>query len=208
MNADDAKQRLRVELRRRVAAMSPGECAAASAAVREHLAASEVWDRSAVILLYAADASEPDLDALITLARAQGRVVCLPRVHWDTKTMTPAAVRGPEDLRLGRHGIRVPTETCEAIPPESVSLIVVPGIGFDLTGHRVGRGGGFYDRFLAGRTALGSIRVGSSGAVTLGACFAAQVVAGVPVGTHDQRVDGLVTETGLAMVARNMEGPR
>ncbi len=202
MNPLEAKKRLREELRGRVGAMSAVERAAASARIREHLTESDAWERASVVLMYAADASEPDLDGLIGLGTEAGKTVCVPGLDWAAKTMAPAAVRGVEDLVDDRHGIRVPAPTCPAVAPESVGLVVVPGVGFDRAGGRVGRGGGFYDRFLAGLEAGGPI-----GTVVLGACFAAQVVGRVPSGPHDRRVDGLVTETGLTVVVRDTEGP-
>lgn len=202
MNPSEAKKRLRAELRERVAAMPAVERAAAAARMRAHLSDSDPWRAAGVVLLYAADASEPDLDGLIAAGAAAGKTVCVPRIDWEAKTMAPAAVRGVEDLVDDRHGIRAPAASCPAVAPESVGLVVVPGVGFDRAGGRVGRGGGFYDRFLAGLEAGGPI-----GTVVLGACFAAQVVGRVPSGAHDRRVDGLVTEAGLWMVDRDTEGP-
>lgn len=202
MNPSEAKKRLRAELRERVAAMPAVERAAAAARLRAHLSDSDPWRAAGVVLLYAADASEPDLDGLIAAGAASGKTVCVPRIDWGAKSMAPAAVRGVEDLVDDRHGIRVPAASCPAVAPESVGLVVVPGVGFDRAGGRVGRGGGFYDRFLAGLEAGGPI-----GTVVLGACFAAQVVGRVPSGAHDRRVDGLVTEAGLWMVDRDTEGP-
>lgn len=201
MNPDQAKARLRATLGDRVAAMPAGERAAASARIRDHIAASGLWRRASVVMLYAADASEPDLDALISTGVDAGKTVCVARIDWEGKRMVPASVGSPADLVPDRHGIRVPGAACPGVAPESVGLVVVPGVGFDLSGGRVGRGGGFYDRFLAGLEAGGPIR-----AVAVGACFAAQVVGRVPSGAHDRKVDGLVTETGLTM-HRDTEGP-
>jgi 5-formyltetrahydrofolate cyclo-ligase len=86
------------------------------------------------------------------------------------------------------------------VAPGAVELVIVPGVGFGRDGTRLGRGGGFYDRFLAERSAGGSMRM-----VVLGACFAAQVVGRIPSGAHDQRVDGLVTEAGLVKLAQGTE---
>lgn len=195
MNPVEAKRALRAELRARVTAMDPTTRAAASAEVRKHVAASAAWARAGVVMLYAADGSEPDLDGLIGRGVAAGKTVCLPRVDWEGKRLIPSIVGGAGDLVEDRHGIRVPAVGCAAAEPGSLDLVVVPGVGFARDGTRLGRGGGFYDRFLAERSAGGSMRM-----VVLGACFAAQVVGRIPSGAHDRRVDGLVTEAGLEMV--------
>ncbi len=202
MNPVQAKRAMRETIRFRVRAMGAAARAEASAAVRGHLAGSRAWARAGVVMLYAADEGEPDLDGLIGLGVAAGKTVCVPRVDWEGKRLIPAAVGSPADLEPDRHGIRVPTGTCASVSPELVELLVVPGVGFDRSGNRLGRGGGFYDRFLAERSAEGSMRM-----VVIGACFAAQVVGRVPSGIHDRRVDGLVTEAGLEMMAWDTEGP-
>jgi 5-formyltetrahydrofolate cyclo-ligase len=202
LNPAQAKRAMRGEIRARVETMGPAHRAEASAAVRGHLAGSAVWARAGVVMLYAADAGEPDLDGLIGLGRAAGKTMCVPRVDWEGKRLIPAAVDSPTDLESDRHGIRVPTRDCASVSPELVGLLVVPGVGFDRAGNRLGRGGGFYDRFLAERSADGSMRM-----VVIGACFLAQVVGRVPSGIHDRRVDGLVTEAGLELMARDKEGP-
>ncbi len=203
MSPADAKRELRARLRAVVGAMDAGSRRAASGLIRAHLAASDAWRRAGVVMIYAADASEPDLDGLIGVGAGEGKTVCVARVDWARRAMSPASVRSPEDLVAGRHGIREPGTGCPEVPPDLVELVVVPGVGFDASGGRLGRGGGFYDRFLAERSVGG---VGA-GVVLIGACFAAQVVERVPRQAHDRPVDGLVTEAGLSMVVRDTEGP-
>lgn len=193
----DAKALLRAELRARVRAMSPDERAAASQAVRAHLQASVWWRESLAVMIYAADETEPDLDALIEAGTHAGKAVCVPRVDWAGRRLDPTVVASAGELVAGRHGIRQPGRGSGILPgrvvPEQggLGLVVAPGVGFDRQGGRLGRGGGFYDRFLAAR---------SMGCIVIGACFEAQVVGRVPGESHDRPVDGTVTEAGLVMV--------
>ena len=69
-------------------------------------------------------------------------------------------------------------------------VILTPGLAFDRTGGRLGRGAGFYDRFLE-RAKL------STSAPVLGVCFAEQLVDRVPADTHDVGVGMLVTQEGV-----------
>jgi 5,10-methenyltetrahydrofolate synthetase len=71
--------------------------------------------------------------------------------------------------------------------PETIDLILVPGLAFSEDGHRLGRGGGFFDRLLAGRGAS---------AFKLAICFSFQVQPQVPVEGHDIQMNAVITETG------------
>jgi 5-formyltetrahydrofolate cyclo-ligase len=69
--------------------------------------------------------------------------------------------------------------------PEAIDLILVPGLAFSKDRHRLGRGGGFFDRLLAGRAA---------GAFKLGICFSFQLVDAIPTEEHDIVMNAVVTE--------------
>jgi 5-formyltetrahydrofolate cyclo-ligase len=75
------------------------------------------------------------------------------------------------------------------------ALILVPGLAFDRGGRRLGRGGGYYDRFLSkrGNPASG----GKRGMYAVGLCMECQLVKRVPAGRDDQNMDGVLTEKGL-----------
>lgn len=69
--------------------------------------------------------------------------------------------------------------------PPSIDLILVPGVAFSTDRHRLGRGGGFFDRLLAGPAA---------NAFKLGVCFSFQMIESVPTGSHDVVMDAIVTD--------------
>ena len=85
-------------------------------------------------------------------------------------------------------GVEEP-QSGEAVVPD---LLLVPLLAFDSRGHRLGYGGGFYDRTLAGLRAVGPVRA-------FGLAYAAQEVPGVPSGGHDARLDAIVTERGFGI---------
>ncbi len=89
-------------------------------------------------------------------------------------------------LTPGPFGILEP-ETREAVPPEEVDLFLLPGVGFDRAGHRLGYGRGYYDRLLA--------RVGIAG-IRAGLAFSEQVVPEIPAGAGDVPIHYLITEKG------------
>ena len=83
-------------------------------------------------------------------------------------------------------GIPSPPPEAEALTPE---LIIAPVLAFDRTGGRLGQGGGYYDRTIEALRAIGPVQV-------VGLAFASQELNAVPMGPHDQRLDGVVTERG------------
>ena len=89
-----------------------------------------------------------------------------------------------EGIAAGAYGIREPISN-EAFPPEQIDLIVVPAMAFGADGARLGRGGGFYDRFLS----QPDLR-----AATCGLAFHEQVLDAVPTGEHDCPVMVVVTD--------------
>lgn len=92
-----------------------------------------------------------------------------------------------EHLRTGTFGIREPdANTARQVFPGEDDTILVPGLAFDRAGGRLGRGGGFYDRFLAQWPHARRVGVG----------FSIQLIDAVPREAHDAQVDAIVTEDG------------
>ena len=88
----------------------------------------------------------------------------------------------------GEFGALIPAEGPWVVP----EVVIVPLLAFDARGYRLGYGGGFYDRTLAGLRERGRV-------VAVGFAFAAQEVDVVPVDAYDQRLDAVVTEAGLRL---------
>ncbi|TVQ78748.1 MAG: 5-formyltetrahydrofolate cyclo-ligase [Phycisphaeraceae bacterium] len=129
---------------------------------------------------------EPDLSGVIERAFADGKRVCLPRAEWDAGTMEAILVAGPGyAVRTGRHGVIEPDGDERAVPG-SIDLVLVPGLAFDRAGVRLGRGAGFYDRFLRDCAGL-----------RLGVAFGEQVAEAVPRQPHDELVHAIATESGV-----------
>jgi 5-formyltetrahydrofolate cyclo-ligase len=97
--------------------------------------------------------------------------------------MVPVAVTSlDEGIAPGRHGLREPVGGT-VIDPKDLGVVIVPGLAFDERGNRLGRGGGFYDRFLA-----------TTPAFRIGVCFEVQLASSVPAGPLDVPMDAVVTE--------------
>ena len=155
-------------------AFSEGQ--AASARVREALWASAAWRAATVIYGYRPLRSEPDW-----LGTGTGeKTIAYPK-------LTPAGLRfvTARTFESGPSGVEEPVDGVPAPPPD---LILVPGLAFDPAGRRLGRGGGFYDRFLAAQSNFWG--------VVCGVCFSFQIVSRVPNEPHDMRVACLLSEKG------------
>jgi 5-formyltetrahydrofolate cyclo-ligase len=154
--------------------------------VAEHvLALPEVADARAVMVFYSFGAELPTATLIERLHR-DGRRVLLP--YLETVGTMEAAEIAPDDvLAPTAYGPKEPTRRAPVDPTE-VEVVIAPGLAFDLSGRRLGYGGGHYDRYM-GRLRRGVPRIGIG--------FSAQVVREVPAGEGDQLLDAVVTEDGV-----------
>ncbi len=91
-----------------------------------------------------------------------------------------------DHLRAGPWNLLEPDpQHCPVVPASEIDLFLIPGLAFTRAGGRLGRGAGFYDRFLS------SVHPGT---VKLGVCFHAQLVSAMPLEIHDHEVDRVITE--------------
>lgn len=117
------------------------------------------------------------------------RRVCVPRMNWTDRTMEPALVTDwDNDFVLNRIGLREPRSDLVVIPLSELDAVIVPGLAFDHAGRRLGRGGGFYDRFLPRLHP----RV-----LTIGVCLREQIVPHVPIDPIDIPVRVVISDEGV-----------
>ncbi len=151
----------------------------------ELLRKQEIWRNARAILFYAALPGELDLTPLIPEALQSGQVVALPRFVPETGIYEAVLITAYDtDCAAGQFGIAEPGAHCEAIPLNRLDLALTPGLGFDLSGRRLGRGQGFYDRLLA-----------EFAGVKCGVAFGPQVVAQLPAEGHDITMNFILTPT-------------
>ena len=149
-----------------------------SGAIAERLFRQKEYKRAEKVLLYFSIGSEVNTCRIIKGA-LKTKKVFLPFVDGDT--MGYARISSLEELEPGPYGIMEPRDKSPS--REGLDLVVVPGIAFDETGHRVGYGGGYYDKFLPHTKAF-----------TIGLAYEAQVVEDIPAEGHDCPVKKIVTE--------------
>ena len=178
------RQRLRA--RRAEAAAANGPAIAALAAER-FLAAFPAQSGQAVGGYWPL-AGELDPLPLLRRLQAAGMVILLPVT---ARRAAPLDFRRWDDLDSapppGPYGIPAPPPAAPRLRPD---ILLVPLVGFDAAGHRLGMGGGFYDATLK------ALRGDGGGLLAVGYAFAVQQVADLPYAGHDQRLDWIVTERG------------
>ncbi|MFG0307552.1 MAG: 5-formyltetrahydrofolate cyclo-ligase [Phycisphaerales bacterium JB040] len=190
-DAAPGKRELRASARARLDALPPDAQRVASARIRAHLRGLDAWAGATSVIAYLCEGTgEPDLDDLLREGIASGKTIALPRMDWEARAMTPRVPPGLDAVEVRRHGVREPLENAPALDPGRAELVLVPGLAFDRSGGRLGRGAGFSARFL------GSAELSTSAPV-LGVCFAEQLVDRVPRDTHDVGVGMLVTQEGV-----------
>ncbi len=150
------------------------------------------------VAAYLPTGAELDTRELLRRMLTRGCTLYLPRIEsWRCSRMRFIAVdSGP--LRRNRLGIDEPTGQ-HGLGARWMNIVLLPLVAFDARGNRLGSGAGFYDRVLAFRARRRHWR----GPLLLGLAFAAQGVDHIDHGPHDIPLDGVITEQGLTLFARD-----
>ncbi len=165
------KQQLRKRMRQLNRAVSAADRRSAGERLCRRVEALPEFAAAHCVALFAALADEPDTMPMLE-RWAAGRRIVLPRVEGVQMQFYDY---DPESLRRGSFGIDEP-QRGDACDPADIDLIIVPGVAFTASGARLGRGRGYYDRYLS-QPVFRAFRVGI--------CYAHQIVDALPVEPHD-----------------------
>lgn len=172
------KKEMRATMQQRLRRLTTEDRALLSAQIVDRIEHHEAFQKAKVVMLFYPIQHEPDIRPLLEKYKDE-KVLLLPVAH--RKDIEMRQYIGHDHLRTGHFGIPEPTSsTYNGGAPE---LIIIPGVAFDKDCNRLGRGGGYYDRFL----------VHFSRAVKLAVAYDFQVVKRVPMGHHDVKIDGVIT---------------
>lgn len=181
------KERLRKRVLAAHKGLARGRVEVGGQAILEKVLGLEAYRRAKLVHTYVSSKeNEVDTRALIGTCLAQGKRVAVPVVMPSAKTMGHALIDGLDQLVVGPWGLAQPDPAAARWLPAKarIDLVVVPGLAFDRRGHRIGRGGGYYDRFLA-----------QVQTVKIGLCYDELVLDYIPGEPHDVPVDMVVAET-------------
>ncbi|MDD2850849.1 MAG: 5-formyltetrahydrofolate cyclo-ligase [Desulfuromonadaceae bacterium] len=178
------KRPLRSQLLAQRRALNHDSWRAASRAAQINLLLLDVFVHAQCVALYAPAHNEIDTTLLFTEARKEGKQVLFPVVCGQQLVFRP--VDHIETLQKGAFGILEPCASDNKLQTVEADLVVVPGIAFDLSGHRIGYGKGFYDRFLHHPGCTRHV---------VGLCHDFQIVDGhIPADPHDIPMGIVITD--------------
>lgn len=157
--------------------------------IMELVLALPLTARAGIISVYIDFRSEVETRALIRRLMDEGKTIALPVVHYDTWELKFKTISSLDSLVQTPKLIWEPAPgTGKDIMIQDIDLILTPGAAFDYQGNRMGYGAGFYDRVLKQRR---------EDTQAIGLAFIEQVVEAVPIEAHDQKVNAIVTDTGV-----------
>jgi len=175
----ETKQQLRAQMRR-IRANVPDRAGRAAPIARAVLAECARVGASSV-MAFVGVGNEPDTGATIDSLGVAGFRVLLPRVVGEE--IVAVAHDPGRALVVGAFGI--PEPMGDPVDPQEIDVVLVPGLAFTRDGRRLGQGGGFYDRFLP---------LLREDCVTVGVCFAEQIVDDLATEPHDRIVDLVIAD--------------
>jgi len=172
------KHKIRKAIREKHEAYSELEKSQKSAIIKDRLFSEEVFKKAKVVMFYVSLKDEVNTLSMIDEAAKTGKRICVPVIIKEEKRLIAGEIKDREkDLEKQHFGICQPKAgKVKEVPLEDIELVVVPGVAFDKCNMRLGRGHGYYDRFLCSL---------SKCTKTIGLAFDFQVVDNLPKDSHD-----------------------
>lgn len=179
------KRGFREAVKKRLADLTPFEYSEYNTAIREHFLRLGRVKRAVSIMIYHSIGNEVETISIIQTLLSMGKKVSLP-VCAPSRNLIAGLVTDVNQLITTHFGLREPDPKGLG-SPEFIDLNVVPGLAFDERGYRLGRGAGYYDRFLTEQPYC----------YKLGLAYDFQVFPQIPAESHDIKMDGLITPAGF-----------
>jgi len=191
MSVAAKKKELRRKLLSVLNAYPPEARQAADEEIRRRVAELPQFQQAERLFIFVGDGWEVDTWPLIEAALTAGKQVavprCIPIASGMPGVMEACLIQSRRDLRQTQPlGLWEPAEGTPVLSPAMIDFALIPCVACDKAGMRLGRGGGYYDRFLA-----------AGGFTKAAVCRQALLQEELPVEAHDQRVDYIITEAGL-----------
>ena len=181
-----SKAEIREQMRAALAGILPAERDECSQRIVAAAMALPAWREACVVMCFVSMPSEVQTAELFRRGWADGKTMLAPHVDWAANVMAGVRLDSLERLKIGKFGV-VELPAGPAADPASIDLLFAPAMAFDAEGYRLGRGGGYFDRFCSQNGFRAAI---------VGLGFDCQRVDRLPRDGHDVPVDVLVTESG------------
>jgi len=178
------KEILRKEIKEKRRNISKEENRKKSKEIKEKLFNLREYKDARVVLFYISYNGEVFTHDMIKDALEDKKVV-VPISNKEDNTLSLSKLDSWDDLELGSYGILEPRKICmQEVQIDNIDLIIVPGVGFDLNGNRMGHGKGYYDKLLE-----------KSKAIHIGLAFELQIIDKIPTEEHDISLNKIITES-------------
>jgi 5-formyltetrahydrofolate cyclo-ligase len=163
--------------------LTPGEFSSASLRIQKAFLETDNYKCARSIIVYSPIHQEVDTELIVRSAWESGKRVAFPVVVGHELVFRE--VQDISSLQRGAFGILEPCPTGRIAMPEETDILVLPGIAFDLNGHRIGYGKGYYDKTLH--------RIEGHGKI-VGLCYDFQLVDEILGESHDVKMDLIITD--------------
>lgn len=167
--------------------LSPQDIAEKSSLIADSLYNLKAYRDAGVVMFFITFGTEVDTRPMVEETIKRGKLALAPKALPESRELIPSRILDWErDLVPGAYNIPEPDDnSLRPVKPETIDLLIVPGVAFDLKGNRLGYGGGYYDRFfplLKKQTPLVAL------------VFDLQILPEIPVDEWDRRIDIIITE--------------
>jgi len=172
------KHKIREHVKELLTSHSELEKSRKSDIIKQKLFDEEIFRKAKVVMFYVSLKEEVDTLPMIDEALKMGKRVCVPVIFKEEMKLIAGEIKDRKsDLEKQHFGIYQPKkDRVREVPLQNIDLVVVPGIAFDRKNVRLGRGHGYYDRFLSGLPEK---------AKTIGLAFSFQILENLPKDSHD-----------------------
>ncbi len=194
LNCSDSKSALRSKHKSNRRLMDKNDKLSKDFKIFQSFILSDLFLQSDVILTYVSSEIEVDTREIIEYSLKVGKKVAVPVSISDDFSLKFYFINSMNDLRVGYFSILEPdVNICELCNVNKLSslLCIVPGLAFDFSGHRVGYGKGYYDRFLYKYKCK-----------TVGFCYETDLIESVNKNQYDIPVDSILTEKRILKVLK------
>lgn len=154
----------------------------ASKNIRRKILKSNEYKEAGLIFIFVGTSKEVDTIPLIEKALEEGKRVAVPKCIREGEMITKE-IKSVNDLVIGKYDILEPNDSCLVVNKKEIDLGIIPCLAADISGNRLGHGGGYYDRYLE-----------DADFECLLVCFDKTILEKIPVGTHDIRFKKIITD--------------
>lgn len=200
MNIPTEKDRLRSAIKQRLARLSPEDRLRESRSLCKRLMAGLPEKPGVACVFYPMTGSEADIREIFPMLLERGWQIFFPR--FEGSGFAFRRVHAVDALVVGRYGLLEPSHDDDPLDVRTVDLVLIPGLAFDASGNRLGRGNGGYDRWLK------ELRSKNPHAIVWGIALECQMVTTIPKEIHDETVDAVWTHRGFTGPGVRANDPR